>query len=176
MATPHLGPMHDPGGSDDPGHEGRVVASWSLVNGDIHVRIEEADWWGATLSILIAAIHQPATLAEQQPDTNPAAVAEQVLDELDILRDAVELVEQAPQAEHTPAAQSTVVSARGEGPGRVVVISPGPELRQLVWLLDLFAHAVLDPGSNHHRTARGATAYSAAAWSRDLGVATGAVT
>lgn len=158
---------------DQPGPGlGAIVEAWSLVEGDVHLPAAEADWWGATLSILVAAIHHPAVLAAQQPDTDPVDVAREVLAEIGSLRQAVELAERAKRP-GTGDAVTAVVTSRGEGPSRRVVISPGGELRHLVWVLDVFAHAVTEPG-RHAVAHESATGHAAAAWARDLASAAGA--
>jgi len=166
--------------SGDRDGEHRVVVSWSLVDGDVWLPVEEADWWGAAMSIPIAAIHHPQVLTAQQPDTDPAEVARQVLDELPELYSAAEAAAQATAQGDDPIGEphggSTEITTRGDGSSRQVVISPGQEVVVLCDVLEVFARAVLDPGSDDHRVASGgATAYGAAAWSCDLGLATGAI-
>ena len=159
---------------DDSSDPTRVVTTaWQAVEGDVLLPVDYADWLGAGLSVLIAAIHHPQVLAEQQPDTDARDVATDVLDELPELDLAARTAEgQRPSAGGPPPRDVRVALHRN---GRHVRISPGSELQNLVLNLEIFANAVLHPEGDHARTARGAIAYSASAWSRQLGEATGAL-
>lgn len=146
-----------------------IVVAWQAVDGDVLLRADDVDWWGASLSILVAAIHHPDVLAEQQPDTDAELVAREVLDGLPELQWAAETFTRRQDQTGTVAGVSMVLD------GDFVRISPGCELPGLVLCLEVFARAVLDSSSAEDETARGALAYSAAAWSRELGATTGAL-
>lgn len=144
---------------------------WQVVDGDVRVAVEEAEWWGASLAVLVAAVHQPGALATAQPETDPAQVARGVL------ADVAEM--------HAAAAVAEAQARRGEGEDRSgatvrrdgadIVFAPGAELANLAMCIELFATAVLDQCSPDATVARGATAYAAAAWSYDIGKASGAL-
>ena len=138
----------------------------------MRVPAEDAEWWGAALAVLVAAIHHPHVLAARQPDTDSAHVAHEVLGGLGEL-----------QAAAASAASQTVLDDTEErrGPtsvhaeGDELVLSPGSEeVANLAFCLLVFATAVLDAESPEGSIARGATAYAASAWSRDIGRASGA--
>ena len=59
--------------------------------------------------------------------------------------------------------------------GNRIVFSPGEELANFAWCLEIFALAVLDGSSPEAAIARGATAYAASAWSGDIGKASGSL-
>jgi hypothetical protein len=76
-------------GADDVGRQGDLTRSavpgeggrgWAARNGDVVMPVERAEWWGSSLGVLVAAIHHPHLLAAMQPDTDPVAVAQEVLD------------------------------------------------------------------------------------------------
>ncbi|MFP5317191.1 MAG: hypothetical protein ACLGI2_02725 [Acidimicrobiia bacterium] len=133
---------------------------------------EEAEWWGAALAVLVAAIHHPHVLAAREPDTDPAHVAQEVLGGLGELQGAAACA--ASQTERDDADERRgQASVHAEGDD--LVFSPGAEVANLAFCLLAFATAVLDPGSPEGSIAQGATAYAASAWSRDIGRASGAL-
>jgi hypothetical protein len=142
-----------------------MVIGWQAVDGDVLLRADDVDWWGASLSILVAAFHHPDVLLAQQPGTDAATVAREVLAELDELERAAEVM----QGRATAAGVTMTLE------GDYVRLSPGSELGMLVTCLDTFARAVLDPAGAEAETARGPLAYTAGAWSRDLGTTPGAL-
>lgn len=150
-----------------------VTIAWRAVQGDVLLRIDDADCIGADLSILIAAIHHPQALADQQPDTNVREVATHVLEDLPELWLAARTAERQQQVGPNISMRRLRLDLRREG--SQLRISPGSELMNLGLTLEIFAKAVLNPDSEDARTARGAIAYSASAWSRELGEATGAL-
>lgn len=150
-----------------------VTVAWQAVEGDVLLPTDYADWLGAGLSILVAAVHHPEALAAQQPDTDVRSVAAEVLAELDELKLAASTAEQQ-RGRHSEA-PTTKQLVTMQADGKFVRISPGSELDALVLDLEVFARAVLRPDGDDARTARGPLAYSAAAWSRELGLATGAL-
>lgn len=141
---------------------------WEATNGDVVMRAEEAEWWGASLGILVAAVHHPRLLALQQVDTDPVEVAREVLDGLDELRRAADaaVAHRGPEDDRR---QSVEVRRDGDS----IVISPGDEAHNLADCLDVFARGVLDPTGPDATMARGATGYAASAWSSDIGQAAG---
>ncbi len=96
---------------------------WRAVGGEVRVPAEEAEWWGAALAVLVAAIHQPHLLAARQPDTDPAHVAHEVLGGLGELQAAA-----ARAASHSVRDDADEprgpVAVRAEGDD--LVFSPGP--------------------------------------------------
>ena len=142
---------------------------WRAVGGEVRVPAEEAEWWGAALAVLVAAIHHPHVLAARQPDTDSAHVAHEVLGGLGELQAAAACATMRDDAEER----------RGPSPvhaeGDELVFSPGSEVANLAFCLLVFATAVLDAESPEGSIARGATAYAASAWSRDIGRASGAL-
>ncbi|HEX8771303.1 MAG TPA: hypothetical protein VF711_11105, partial [Acidimicrobiales bacterium] len=50
--------------------------------------VAEAEWWGASLGILLAVIHHPQLLRDAQPETDPIDVAREVVREVQELRNA----------------------------------------------------------------------------------------
>jgi hypothetical protein len=143
---------------------------WQAVGGDVRVALDEAEWWGASLGILVAAIHHPGALAAAQPDTDPAKVAR------DVLVDVAELYAAAAVAEaqaRCAEVQDRPASASVRRDGTEIVFAPGAEVANLARCLELFASAVLDPTGADAAVARGATAYAASAWSADIGKASG---
>ena len=145
---------------------------WQVVDREVRVAGDEAEWWGASLAVLVAAIHHPDDLARSQPHTDPSRVAQQVLAEV------CELYAVASKAD---ASRQDVDSADRPGgdaarrDGDEMVFFPGGELANLALCLETFAMAVLEPESSEASMARGAFAYSAAAWSADIGKASGAL-
>lgn len=149
-----------------------VTVAWQAVTGDLLLPVDYANWLGASLSILVAAVHHPDALAVQQPDTDARSVASEVLGELPELQLAARTAEKQAQDPERPAARPEVAM---QPDGQHVRVSPGSELLTLGLNLEVFARAVLDPQGEDAKTARGAIAYSAAAWSKELGLATGAL-
>ncbi|MDP9441788.1 MAG: hypothetical protein M3P34_06365, partial [Actinomycetota bacterium] len=150
-----------------------VTTAWQAVQGDVLLPVDYADWLGASLSILVAAIRHPKVLAAQQPDTDAREVAIGVLEELPELRLAACTAERQQRSDPKIPVPSVCMELQSDGDH--LRISPGSELLSLALDLEIFAKAVLHPGGEDARTASGAIAYSAAAWSRELGVATGAL-
>ena len=143
---------------------------WQVVGGDVRVAVEEAEWWGASLSVLIAADHHPDALATRQPESDPMEVARDVLADVAELYAAAAVADaQARRAD--PEDRPASVSVRRDGAG--IVFAPGTEVADLARCLELFASAVVDPGGADAAAARGATAYAASAWSVDIGRASG---
>ncbi|HUR23634.1 MAG TPA: hypothetical protein VMZ73_07160 [Acidimicrobiales bacterium] len=139
---------------------------WQVVGGDVRVAVDEAEWWGASLSVLIAAVHHPVALATRQPESNPVEVARDVLADVDELYAAAAVADaQARRAD--PGDRLASVSVRRDG--AEIVFAPGAEVANLARCLELFASAVIDPGGADAAAARGATAYAASAWSADIG-------
>lgn len=145
---------------------------WRVIDGEVLLPLDEAEWWGASLAILVSAIHHPALLKREQPGTDPMAVARDVLEEICELREAAACAESHPPVEDIDAPwRSVSVRRRGE----VVAFTPGVEVANLVLCLIVFATAVLEPEGAEATLARGALAYAASAWSRDIGTSTGAL-
>ena len=134
--------------------------------------VEEAEWWGPSLAVLIAAIHHPRVLPTGQLRTDPAQLARGVL------ADVAELYAAAAVA----GAQAQDAD-RGDRPGAAsvrrdgaeIVFAPGAEVANLALCLKIFAIAVLEPAAPEATIARGATAYAATAWSTDIAKASGAL-
>ena len=141
---------------------------WAVRNGDVVMPVERAEWWGSSLGVLVAAIHHPHLIAALQPDADPVAVARQVLDQIDELRQAADAAE-AGQDSGYDRRQTVDIQREGDA----IVISPGDEVRSLGWCLEVFAGGVLDPAGRDATMARGATGYAASAWSGDIGRAAG---
>ena len=143
---------------------------WQVVGGDVRVVVDEAEWWGSSLSVLIAAVHHPDTLATRQPESDPVEVARDVLADVDELYAAAAVADaQARRAD--PGDRPASVSVRRDG--AEIVFAPGAEVANLARCLELFASAVVDPGGADAAVARGATAYAASPWSADIGRASG---
>ncbi|MDQ6725327.1 MAG: hypothetical protein M3066_04050 [Actinomycetota bacterium] len=141
-----------------------------MVGGDVRVAVDGAEWWGASLSVLIAAVHHPDALATRQPESDPVEVAR------DVLADVAELYAAAAvadaQARHAdPGDRPRSVSVRRDG--AEIVFAPGVDVANLARCLKLFASAVVDPGGADAAAARGATAYAGSEWSADIGRASG---
>lgn len=147
---------------------GQPSPGLALTNGDVVMSVERGEWWGASLGLLVSAVHHPHLLAVHQPDTDPAEVAREVLDHLDELRDAADAAE-AQQSTEPERRQSLDVRRDGD----TIVVSPGDEVRNLAWCLEVFARGVLDPAGPDATIARGATGYAASSWSTDIGRAVG---
>ena len=148
-----------------------VTEAWQAVPGDVLLPVDYADWLGASLSILVAALHHPEVLAERQPGTDAREVATQVLEELTELRLAARTAERQQRPDEETVGRRLRVDRRCDF--GYLRVSPGSELLSLGLNLEIFARAVLHPNSDDARAARGAIAYSAAAWSRELGRAIG---
>lgn len=145
---------------------------WQAVDGDVRVAVEEAERWGVSLAVLIAAVHHRGTLATAQPGTDPAEVARAVLAEVAELYAAAAVAEaqvRGGDRDDRPGASPV------RRDGADVVFAPGAELANLAMCVESFATAVLDPSSPDAAVARGATAYAAAAWSAEIGKASGAL-
>ena len=143
---------------------------WQVVGGDVRVAVDEAEWCGASPSVLSAAVHHPAALAIRHPESDPVKVAR------DVLADVAELYAAAAVADaHSrradPGDRSASFSVRRDG--AEIVFAPGAEVVNLARCLELLASAVVDPGGADAAAARGATAYAASAWSVDIGKASG---
>ncbi len=143
---------------------------WRVVGGELRMTVEEAEWWGASLAVLVAVVHHPGVLADRQPHTDSAEVARQVLAQVEgLYRVAARATEQGHGGD----------GVAGPGPrpvrrdGDEVVFSPGAEVANLALCLEVFACAALDASGREAKVARGATAYAAAAWSADIGRAAG---
>lgn len=142
---------------------------WQVADGDVRVAVDEAGWWGASLSVLIAAVHHPDALATCHPEGDPMEVARDVLADADELYAAAVADAQARRADAGDRPDS--ISVRRDG--AEIVFAPGAEVANLARCLELFASAVVDPGGADDAAARGATAYAASAWSADIGRASG---
>ncbi len=142
---------------------------WQVVDGKMRIPHEEAEWFAASLAVLVAAIHHPDVLATGQPGTDPAEMAREVLADLGELQAAAVC---ADQGSNEARDRSRSVSVRRDGGD--LAFSPGAEIANLAWCLHIFATAALEPGRHEGAVARGATAYAASAWSRDIGLASGA--
>jgi hypothetical protein len=149
-----------------------IAARWRAVDGDVRVPAEEAEWWGATLAVLVAVIHHPDVLAASQPETDPAEAAREALAAVDELQRAAQ---RAAGQVRSDGAGSRRCDASVHAESDEVVFSPGAEVAHLAFCVTVFATAVLDPESHEASIARGATAYAASAWSRDIGRASGAL-
>lgn len=148
-----------------------VTVAWQAVQGDVLLPVDYADWIGGALSILVAAIHHPEMLEAQQPETDARTVAAEVLGELA----EIQLAARTAEKQQRPEQELSVHPQVAMQPDRQHVrISPGVELLNLGLNLEVFARAVLRPDGDDAQTAKGAIAYAAAAWSRELGLATGA--
>jgi hypothetical protein len=55
---------------------------WQVVDGEVRVAVDKAERWGASLAILVAAVHHPGALASAQLGTDPADVARAALAEV----------------------------------------------------------------------------------------------
>ena len=145
---------------------------WQVVGGEVRVAVDEAEWWGASLAVLLAAVHHPGTLADQLPETDPLEVASDVQAGVAELYAAARIA--GAHARDTDAGEElATATASVRRDGAEIVFAPGAEVANLAWCLELFASAVLDPIGADAAVARGATAYAASAWSADIGKASG---
>lgn len=149
-----------------------MTSVWRFVDGDVRASSEVAEWWGASLAVLVAATHHPELLADQQPGTDATEVAREVLAHLRELRAIADAAEAHTKASGLGRGLRPVTVRREGGD---VVVSPGCEIANLAWCLMIFATALVEPESQEATIARGATAYAASAWSRDIGRASGAL-
>jgi hypothetical protein len=98
---------------------------WQVVGGDVRVAVDEAEWWGASLSVLIAAVHHPDALATCHPEIDSVEVAR------DVLADVAELyaaaaVAGAQSRRADPGDRPASVSVRRDG--AQIVFAPGAEV------------------------------------------------
>ena len=143
---------------------------WQVVGGEVRVAVDEAEWWGASLAVLLAAVHHPGTLADQLPETDPLEVASDVQAGVAELYAAARIA--CAHARNTDAGEEpATASVRRDG--AEIVFAPGAEVANLARCLELFTSAVLDPTGADAALARGAIAYAASAWSADIGKASG---
>lgn len=149
-----------------------MTSLWRAVDGEVRVPLAEAEWWGASLAVLMATIHHPDLLAERQPRTDPAKVAREVLAGLPELR-AAAATAQAHVRNKDDWDRLSRASVRAVGDE--AVLAPGGEVANLVWCIEIFATGVLEPQSSEATVARGATAYAASAWAGDIGKASGSL-
>ena len=116
---------------------------WQVAGGDVRVAVDEAEWWGASLSVLIAAVHHPDAFATCQPETDPVEVARDMLADVAELYAAAAVADtQARRAD--PGNRPASVPVRRDG--AEIVFAPGAEVANLARCLELFASAVVDPG------------------------------
>ncbi len=146
---------------------------WQAVDGEVRIPLDQAEWWGAALAVLVAAVHHPGVLAARQPDTDPAEVAREALAVLCELQAAATCADAQALGDEVEDAPRSSPSVRREEDE--VVFSPGGEVANLALCVLIFSTAVLEPRSPEATIARGATAYAASAWSHDIGKATGAL-
>jgi hypothetical protein len=149
-----------------------MTSVWRIVDGEVRASLEEAEWWGGALAVLVAAIHHPEQLAAQQPETDATEVAQDVLADLGELYAIADAANARPESRGLGPESRSVTVRRDGGE---VVFSPGCEIANLAWCLLVFATAVVAPESQEAAIARGATAYAAAAWSTDIGTASGSL-
>ncbi len=74
-----------------------VAGSWRTVL----MPVGDAEWWGASLGILVAAIHHPDLLRSQQSDIDPAEMAKNLKSELSELLAAASCAERRAPKETT---------------------------------------------------------------------------
>jgi hypothetical protein len=99
---------------------------WQVVGGDVRVAVDEAEWWGASLSVLIAAVHHPDALATCQPESDPVEVARDVLtDVAELYAAAATAVADAQSRRSDPGDRPASVSAWRDG--AEIVFPPGAE-------------------------------------------------
>jgi len=147
---------------------------WRVIDDELWIPLEEAEWWGASLAVLISAIHHPGVLAASQPDADPAEVAREVLADLGELHAAGACAHARAHGDGGEGCDGPrMPSVRRDGDD--IVVSPGGEIANLALCLEIFASAVLDPTGASASIARGASAYAASAWSADIGKVTGAL-
>jgi hypothetical protein len=149
-----------------------MTSAWRVVEGEVRAPFEEAEWWGASLAVLIAKTHHPKLLADQYPETDAVEVAHEVLGKLQELRAVADAADAQPETLELRRQYRSVTVHREGGD---VVFSPGCEIANFAWCLMVFATAVVEPHSREATIARGATAYAASAWSNDIGRASGAL-
>jgi hypothetical protein len=147
-----------------------IRQQWQVVGGDVRVAVDEAELWGASLSVLIAAVHHPDALANCRPESDPVEVARDVLTDVTELY-AAAAVADAQSRRADPGDRPASVSVRRDG--AEIVFAPGAEVANLARCLELFASAALDPGGADAAAARGATAYATSAWSANIGRGSG---
>jgi len=153
---------------------GPMRLRWKVDDDELRIPLEEAEWWGASLAVLISAIHHPGLLAASQPDSDPADVAREVLADLGELHAAGACTHaRADDVDDEGCDGYRTPSVRRDCDD--IVVSPGGEIANLAWCLEIFASAVLEPTGACASIARGASAYAASAWSADIGKATGAL-
>jgi len=128
----------DLGDGGDLGRTGDGGPASMARNGDVVMPVDQAERWGSSLGILVAAVHHPRLLATLRPDSDPAAVAREVLDQLDELRHAADAAE---TQQHPDSDRPRSVDVRREGDS--IVISPGDEVHNLAWCLEVFARGVI---------------------------------
>ncbi len=120
----------------------------------------------------MAVFHHPHLLARQQPDTDPVTAARELVSGLDELGRAAACAAAQVEVEEAGADRRRA-NVRREG--EEIVFSPGSEVATLAWCLNVFASAVVDLDGAQAAIARGALAYAASAWSREIGEANGAL-
>ena len=145
---------------------------WRVLAGELRVAVDEAEWWGASLAVLIAGVHHPHVLATGQPGTDPAEAAREVLASVGELC-AVAAVADAQVQDSDAGDRPGAVLVRRDG--AEIVFAPEAEVANLALCLEIFAIAVFEPAAPEATTARGATAYAATAWSTDIAKAPGAL-
>ncbi|MFN2506429.1 MAG: hypothetical protein ABR540_19825 [Acidimicrobiales bacterium] len=148
-----------------------MTTVWRCADGDVRAPVDEAEWWGASLAVLVAAIHHPDVLAARQPDTDAADVARQVLRSIEELEAAAARAAEQRKLRNDDE-EERPCSVRAQGGD--VVFTPAEEVANLAFCLMVFARAVLEPQSPEASIARGATAYATSAWSDNIGKASGA--
>ena len=145
---------------------------WQVVDGEVRVAVDEAEWWGASLAILVAAVHHPGALTSAHPGTDPADVARAALAEVAELYEVAANADKWVQGGEGEGRSGTPLVRRDHGE---IAFSPGGDVANLAMCLEIFALAVLDPASPEATMARGATAYAASMWSADIGRGSGAL-
>ena len=140
-----------------------------VAGGDVYLPLDEAEWWGSALAVLVAAVHHPHLLTDAHP--RPEDVARQVLAGLSGLRSAATCAGEEREVDAIEVSRRASVRCEGDE----IAFSPGSEVASLAWCLEIFAEAVLEPDGRSATIARGATGYAASAWSRDIGKASGAL-
>jgi hypothetical protein len=145
---------------------------WQVVDGEVRVAVDKAERWGASLAILVAAVHHPGALASAQLGTDPADVARAALAEVAELYAVAAIAEGRVQGGEGEGRSGTASVRRDHGE---IVFSPGGDVANLAMCLEIFASAVFDPASAEATMARGATAYAASTSSADIRRASGAL-
>ena len=136
----------------------------------LRLPIEEAEWWGAALAVLVAVFDHPHLLADQQPETDPTATAREVRVRLPELTEAIGEAAAETDFDDLDLWRQRIGLQRD---GDDLVISPAREAGTLAWCLDVFSAGVLDRESPQAAIAQGGMAYAASAWSGDIGGAAG---